>query len=235
MLQVEAVGVVVQLWQVHAVQAEAHRPGEELLGVHHVRCEKTQMKRWRRSWCNILCWPCVALLKENSASGSGEKRGGRSTEGGDKIKTGNHGTMHRRADMLMCKQACTQKTQHMRCKHARNCPEVCVCNLLSGGGGHCDTKGASSRRLPPPLSTESWRQSDCLRFCFRENQYFPAVRRLVYFQSLGDTLIIYKGNQVSLRPPKFTLANIYALVIWQSFNYPHQGGCFFLVQEICFF
>lgn len=45
MLQVEAVGVVVQLWQVHAVQAEANRPGEELLGVHHVRCEKTQMKR----------------------------------------------------------------------------------------------------------------------------------------------------------------------------------------------
>lgn len=102
------------------------------------------------------------------------------------------------------------------------------------GGGHCDMKGASRRRLPPPLSTEWWRQLDCLRFCFRENQYFPAVRRLVYFQSLGDTLIIYKGNQVSLRPPKFTLANIYALVIWQSFNYLHQGGCFFWYRRFVF-
>lgn len=87
----------------------------------------------------------------------GRKKYGR---GGDKIKTGNHGNMHRRADMLMCKQACTQKTQHMRCKHARNCPQVCVCNLLSeGGGGHCDMKGASRRRFPPPLSTEPWRKS----------------------------------------------------------------------------
>lgn len=42
MLQVEAVGVVVQFWQIHAVQAEADRPGEELLGVHHVRCEKRE-------------------------------------------------------------------------------------------------------------------------------------------------------------------------------------------------
>lgn len=45
MLQVEAVGVVVQLWQVHAVETEANRPGEELLGVHHVRCKKRGMKR----------------------------------------------------------------------------------------------------------------------------------------------------------------------------------------------
>lgn len=45
MLQVKAVGVVVQLGQVHAVQTEADRPGDELLGVHHVRCEKRWMKR----------------------------------------------------------------------------------------------------------------------------------------------------------------------------------------------
>lgn len=37
MLQVQAVGVgVVQLRQVHAVETEANRPGQELLGIHHV-------------------------------------------------------------------------------------------------------------------------------------------------------------------------------------------------------
>ena len=37
-LHVERVGAVVQLREVHGAETETHRPGQELLGVHHVDC-----------------------------------------------------------------------------------------------------------------------------------------------------------------------------------------------------
>lgn len=49
---VKAVGAVVQLWQVHRVQAETNRPSQELLSVHHVY--GTKKEKGGISRCNMM-------------------------------------------------------------------------------------------------------------------------------------------------------------------------------------
>lgn len=160
MLQVEAVGVVVQFWQVHAVQAEADRPSEELLGVHHVRCERET--RSGDAAADAISsadrvWPCWKKTARQAAERGGEED---VKKGGNEIKTEKHGNMHRRADVLMCKQAGTEKTQHMRCKHARNHPQVHVCDVITGGGGYTvSLRARHEHRFQRPSSSAPVNQS----------------------------------------------------------------------------
>lgn len=113
-----------------------------------------------------------------------------------------------------------------------------VCYLEGEGGGALWHEG----RLQTPSSSAAVKQivekvgtvwgsvsektfwGTAILSCCQETCLFSVIRRQTDHLQRKPT-----------QPPKFTLANISALDIWESFNYLHQGGCFFFGTGDLFF